>query len=378
MYSEFARKRTEAIAANSPASYFCMVFFKRFIPLSLMLLVTLPLSAQNAPDTDHDGLNDALEQRLLVQFAPEFRIGQHDCSNVPATFTPGLAVPTVQAEDRTIYGQVFVSKNSTPVNPSVEIHYYHLWKTDCGPHGHALDAEHVATLVHADRAQLDDAKWKADYWYAAAHEDTVCDVSQITRARTLQAEDHGAKVWISPGKHASYLNETLCRAGCGADHCLQMTELHAEKIVNLGEVGAPMNGSLFISSKQWPLVAKMTVSNFPGTSLERVNGLPETDIAWVHPGSHPTQQIIAISGHTEQHIASAGSSVNSHTGDALDSADGHTGVAISLAADQTGNALQKSFHKTVHALSSAAKHTGDALHVTENADAGKAKTETPH
>ena len=43
------------------------------------------------------------------------------------------------------------------------------------------------------RASDADVKWKAVYWYAAAHENTVCDVSQIARAKTLHAEEHGRK-----------------------------------------------------------------------------------------------------------------------------------------------------------------------------------------
>ena len=332
-----------------------------FVLCTALLAATLPLAAQQSPDTDHDGLSDALEQRLLVQFAPDFWIGQHDCSTLPALFTPGVAVPTVQAQDGTIYGQVFPLSTSTAAHPAVEIHFYHLWRTDCGPHGHWLDTEHVAALVQPDSPDLDTAHWSADDWYAAAHEDTVCDVSQITRASTLHAVHHGPRVWISPGKHASYLNEALCYAGCGADHCLRMTELHVARIVNLGEVGAPMNRSTFITSRQWPLAAKMRTTNFAATPLARLNALPDNDIAWYAPQHHAEQQIISVSGHTEQHIANAGTIATSQTDSALDTANGHTGIAISLAADHTGNALQKSYRKTWHALGSAARHTGDAL-----------------
>ena len=109
--------------------------------------------------------------------------------------------------------------------PEVELHYYHLWRRDCGEHGHPLDAEHVAVLVQASRGRSGRAAWRALYWYAAAHEQTVCDVSQIARASTLHAEDKGAKVWVSPGKHASYLDERLCNRGCGADRCEAMVPL---------------------------------------------------------------------------------------------------------------------------------------------------------
>jgi len=338
---------------------------------AIALCTTTAFCQQSAPDTDHDGLNDALEQRLLQQFLPAFHIGLHDCSALPAEFLPGVPTPTVESEDGTVYGQVFLTKSSTHEHPVAEIHYYHLWRTDCGAHGHPLDTEHVATLVHADSSDLDTARWQSNYWFAAAHENTVCDVSQIARASTLHAEEHGAAVWISPGKHASYLNETLCRAGCGNDRCNDMTPLHVTHLINLGEQGAPMNGSVFIASHQWPLEAKMSSSNFPAEPLDRLNRLPNTDIAWYHSGRHPAQGVIAISSHTQQHIANAGT----HTTTALDTAGANTDSTISVAKENTGNALAKSYRKTTHALGSAARHTGDALHVTEKKTPPESKPE---
>jgi hypothetical protein len=300
-------------------------------------------------DTDHDGLSDALEQTLLLQFQPEFQVGRLDCSNLPAEFAPDIAKPTVKLEDGTIYGQAFLSKLSTKDAPMAELHFYHLWKIDCGEHGHPLDTEHVAVLVRASSADLPSAHWHALYWYAAAHENTVCDVSQIARASTLDAVDHGAKVWISPGKHASYLNKTLCQRGCGADRCESMVPLVVSKIVNLGEVGHPMNGSTFLASTEWPLEGKMMSTNFPAEPLTRLDRMPATDIAWFNPGRHPAQQIISISALTGGKIANSG---------------GDTTAAINLAEDSTGNALHKSYRKTKHALGKSAQNVGKALHIT--------------
>jgi hypothetical protein len=322
-------------------------------------------------DSDHDGLSDALEQRLLVQFAPRFMVGEHDCSIIPAEFKPEIQTPEVEAENGTIYGQVFPSKNVGNPSLLVEIHYYHLWRKDCGGHGHPLDTEHVAVLVRASATDLAAATWKAVYWYAAAHENTVCDVSQIARAATLHAEDHGATVWISPGKHASYLNEMLCRRGCGADRCENMVPLQSTALINLGEPNHPMNGSLFISSPEWPLIAKMSASNFLEAPLARLNQLPDTDIAWFNPGRHPAQGVIARSSSTEQAIAGGGrntttaiSLAGNSTGSALTTAGSSMGEAISTANDSTGNALQKSYRWTRHALGASARHVGTTLHVT--------------
>jgi hypothetical protein len=347
---------------------------------SLLLAYTPLFGQQAAPhpqshaDSDRDGLSDALEQRLLNQFMPRFMVGAHDCSIRPAEFKPGIAIPDVEADNGTIYGQAFPSKDADDGPMLAELHYYHLWRKDCGGHGHPLDTEHVAVLVRASDTDLSSATWKAVYWYAAAHENTVCDVSQIARASTLHAEDHGATVWISPGKHASYLNETLCQRGCGADRCEHMTPLSpataSPAVINLGEPGSPMNGSLFIASAAWPLQAKMSASNFPPAPISRLEELPETDIAWFNPGRHPTQGVIAKSSATEQALAnsshdtvSAISVAGSSTGDAISTAGDSTNGAISTAGDSTGNALQKSYRKTRHALGASAKQVGKALHL---------------
>ncbi len=330
-----------------------LVFAVLVIAPGVSVAQGLPADDAAAVDSDRDGLSDELEQALLMQFAPRFLVGEHDCSDVPALFEAGVVQPTVEREDGTIYGQAFLSKSSSTDAPVVELHFYHLWRWDCGGHGHPLDTEHVAVLVRGSSGDLATARWRALYWYAAAHEKTVCDVSQIARASTLDAVDHGAKVWISPGKHASYLNETLCQSGCGADRCEAMVPLAAGPIVNLGEVGRPMNGSMFIASEAWPLEGKMMATNFPVGVVARLNSMPETEIAWFNAGRHPAQGVIAVSASTEDAIANSGE---------------NTTAAIDLAGDSTGNALQKSYEKTKHALGKSIRSVGDALGVTSKPD----------
>ncbi len=300
-----------------------------------------------AIDSDHDGLSDDLEQALLNQFKPVFMVSVKDCSDVPAEFMSGDRNPMVRAEDATIYGQVFPEKSErvTP-GPTVEIHYYHLWKKDCGRMGHALDTEHVAVLIRPSDPESVSAKWKATYWYAAAHEDTVCDASQISRASTLHAEDHGATVWISSGKHASFLNEELCRRGCGGDICEKMAPLAVSKIVNLGERGMPMNGAVWISSSRWPLTTKMARTDFQPAAVTRLERLSDSDIAWVNPAKRPAQSTIA-----------AGDS----TIDALVASNQNTDTAISTAGGATGNALDKTYGNVKHALGASVHNVGKFL-----------------
>ena len=302
-------------------------------------------------DSDGDGLSDALEQRLLEQFVPAFKIGAHDCAVQPAEFAPNLKLARVQAENGTIYGQAFPVRTASGAR-EVELHFYHLWSYDCGPHGHPLDAEHVAVLVRASGE-----KWKALYWYAAAHEQTVCDVSQIARASTLHAESKGASVWVSPDKHASYLDARLCSAGCGADRCVQMMPLSIERVVNLGEVGHSMNGAEFVRAQGWMLTQKMQQSNFPGEPIMRLEQLPETEIAWFHPGRHPMQGVIGISAATEGAIGKGGSETTESLGKATES----TSDAISVAGESTGGALGTSYRKTTHALGKSVEAVGKAI-----------------
>jgi len=133
-----------------------------------LVLALAPLGAQQpnqvsqSPiDSDHDGLSDRLEQRLLDQFVPNFMVGEHDCSISPAEFEPGVQTPKVMADNGTICGQVFPAKDPTDRSTTAEIHYYHLWRKDCDSHVHPLDTEHVAVLVRASDQHLNTATWKA-------------------------------------------------------------------------------------------------------------------------------------------------------------------------------------------------------------------------
>ena len=105
-------------------------------------------------DSDGDGFTDSLEQSLLTQFSPRFYIGQQECAGLPAAFQPSLLEPTPQAEDGTVYGQVFPVKIAGATGPMAEIHFYDLWSRDCGAHGHPFDAEHVAVLVAGLRVPI--------------------------------------------------------------------------------------------------------------------------------------------------------------------------------------------------------------------------------
>ena len=320
------------------AGLFCCV-------LSLAPAQTLPPDA--SPDSDHDGLSDVVEDALLAQFAPRFQVSDDDCSLRPAQFVPFVSNPQVQQENGTIYGEAF------PVagNPGwVELHYYHLWRRDCGAIGHPLDAEHVSALVVRD----DSSNAKALYWYAAAHENTLCDASQIARAVTVDGELHGPPVWISRGKHASFLSDAICAHGCGGDKCVAMQPLATTGIINLGERSNAMNGATWAASAQWPLAAKMSRNDFSDDRTARADCLPVTSIAWANPERRPVKATIKVSNH-----ALGGTAEGFHSADiALDQAGSNTEDALNNASTATGNGLAKSAHGVKKALRATARKLG--------------------
>lgn len=324
----------------------------------LVVLFCATAGAAKAPadrDSDGDGLPDGLEGRLLRQFQPTWMISKQDCSDEPAKFEAATAVPTAIADDGTIYGQAFPHRGS---KDEVELHFYHLWRLDCGEMGHPLDAEHVSVLVQ--RRTAGDAvgsEWIARYWYAAAHEDTVCDASQMSRASTLEAEEHGATVWISPGKHASFLNGELCSHGCGGDRCTEMREMKSSDVMNLGELRHPANGAIWAASPRWPLAEKMRRTDFTGPRVHRLERLPETDIAWANPGKRPAQAAIYGGNSALNGIATGGRSTDT----ALVLAHDSTGRALGRAEGRTGDAVKKSWHSVIRAVGGAAKATGQAV-----------------
>ena len=260
-------------------------------------------------DQDHDGLSDEFEQSLLTQFAPVFHISANDCAGLPAEFVPDSLRPVPAAVNGTIYGQVFRR------GPYLEIHYYHLWARDCGSLGHTLDAEHVSGLLSGDENP------RALYWFAAAHQATVCELNSASSAAALHAEEHGPEVWISAGKHASFLTSDLCGRGCGADSCKLTKRLEPARLINIGEPGAPMNGAVWVNSPAWPMASKMT-SDFDAARIEALKA-SGGELILFQP-SPSTQAVISSVGAGPRYTAGALDTAGSHTDSALDTAERQT------------------------------------------------------
>ena len=320
----------------------------------LLCFAVAALTAQSGvPDSDRDGLSDADEAELLEQFAPHFMVSADDCSHLPARFTPLVVTPTPEADDGTLYGQATPHSGYPGQAREVELHFYHLWRTDCGQMGHVLDAEHVSALVERGR----DAQWRAVYWYAAAHEDTVCDASQIVRASTLNAELRGPEIWISRGKHASFFTEALCMHGCGGDRCTAMQSVAVTAPINIGERAAPMNGAVWLDAPAWPLAIKAGRSDFTEVRTARLGQLPATDIAWANPDKRPVQAII-LGGND---ALGGGATGFRATNTALVVADTHTSNALERARSSTGHALAKTYRGVKKFLGTGAPKTAEAV-----------------
>ncbi len=248
---------------------------------------------------------------VLEQFRPVFRISAADCDVAPAAFDESAAHPKVVARDGTIYASALQKKADW-----LEVHYYHLWARDCGKGGHALDAEHVSGLL-----QRVNGEWKAVYWYAAAHEDTPCDVSMAGRASFLDAERRGPYVWVSHGKHASYLSDGSCRAGCGADSCERTKELVARPLVLLNSEAA------WVRSSRWPLRLKME-SDFNEALLAALAAPDLNKLVAAKPYLKPAQKFLG-----------AGNTGIDATGGAVGTGAKHTDGSLALATKKTGGAL---------------------------------------
>jgi len=353
-----------------------MAYCKHLAAAAFLLMMAVAAAAQtSAPvrtdDSDGDGLSDELEQAILQRFQPGFIIAKDDCSNAPTAFAPDVSEPTpLPQTDGTIYGQVtpgqvFPAKGAGSAGAPeqsalIEVRYYHLWARDCGQRGHLLDAERVSALLRPappegnnDSTLADD--WKALYWFSSAHEGTVCDSSRIHTAASLQAETAGPRVWISKGKHASYLELARCSQGCKADKCADDAELvtstststsmsASRPVINLGEPGRVMNGATWAGAASWQLSAKMQKSDFLPADLDLLSSaLSSGEATSLAVGPRPMtgfQTAVAIASEPPQ-----------KTGMALDMASHHTDSAIQIGAKHVRRSLKRAFTSTVDFVS---------------------------
>lgn len=278
-----------------------------------------------ASDADGDGLDDAWEQQIIERFAPRFILSEGECDQLPAEFAPNEPHPRAVARNGVIYAKATPWTGQAGV--WVEIHYYHLWANDCGRLPHPLDVERVSVLLAGPGMHAPADEWRAVYWFAAAHEGTVCDGAHGARAEWLQAETGGPTVWVSRGKHASYLARSRCGKGCGGDQCVpQRSALPILKLINVGEPDAPLNGALWTASPEWDMRAKMA-TDFTPAVVARLREWDKKKAASMHNGVVPLQSVILGGEQTLRGLETAGN---------------HTDSALGKAAESTGSSLKKS------------------------------------
>ena len=303
---------------------------KHTLGMIALFVVCFMSRAVAQPDTDHDGLTDTVEQQLLEQYRPTFMISRADCAGLPARIKPGQIEPEIQVADGTIYGQVFPSRTT---KGAVEIHYYTLWTRDCGRLSHPFDVEHVAALVNTNGSDS-----KALFWYAGAHEDTVCDISSAARAETIDGKNRGPKVWSSSGKHALYLRQEMCQSGCGADSCVGGLELARKgPVINLGEPKVPASDLLWVDSPGWRLSQKMD-ADFTADMIATLESSPADSVITVKGRS-------AVRGTIQgsNKVLDRATSGANGTGAALGTANNDTSSGLAKATRATGRSLKRAW-----------------------------------
>lgn len=309
--------------------------------LSVLLIIIAAAGAvqaaqptPTADDQDGDGLSDRFESDLLTRFAPTFRTVTNDCAGAPVEFAAGSPLPRATGVFGRIYGQAFPVAFQGRNGSFVELHYYHLWDRDCGRRGHPLDVEHVAALLRSDQATDPPEVWSAVYWYAAAHEATACDAGNGAIAARINADRNGPEVWVSRGKHASYLSPELCGSGCGSDSCESTAPVRRTALINIGERGAPMNGAVWIDSPAWRLNAKMG-SQFTPEVIAAIEASPDAPTSL--RSRTRMQSVIAAGNASADGIATG----RRDTGDALATADEHTGRALDKGVSSVKGSLKR-------------------------------------
>jgi hypothetical protein len=321
--------------------------FKTLLLSGVLLLELGLLGTARASwsDADGDGVSDVLEQALVVRFAPQFWLDENECAGRPAEFRTHSSVPQALARNGAIYTRVSPSAAMGHDRVALTVSYFHLWDQDCGPLSpHPLDVEHITALVVAPSMTSSIDAWVARYWYAAAHEDTICDTSNAARAKVIDAVTSGPDVWIANGKHASYLSRDLCsQRGCGVDACANMVAMNAGPLISLGEADAPANGAAWIASEDWALASKLR-ADFDPRLVARLDTSDAGVVARANGQWRPQHYSLSIGsdilgalGIAEGRLQEA----DKKTGNALDKGFLAIGGALGVAVRAVGSTLQE-------------------------------------
>jgi len=139
----------------------------------------------------------------------------------------------------------------------------------------------------------------------------------------------------------------MCGHGCGADSCEDDIELVRNgPVINLGELNASANGSLWIASPAWLLSAKMH-SDFSADVIARLDATSGDTVTTLR-GSSSVRGTIQGS---DAVLGGAGTGAQ-HTSAALDTANGHTSRSLGKAMKATRRSLKRAWNAVFHTASS--------------------------
>jgi hypothetical protein len=111
-----------------------------------------------------------------------------------------------------------------------------------------------------------------------------------------------------------------------------------------------VNGAVWMSSTRWPLKDKLGRSDFLTVRVDRLQRLPDTDIAWANPAKRPAQAAI-LGGNSTINGAMTGATAGGNAaGEALASTGRSTDSALTVTANKTSGALGTATRNTGHAL----------------------------
>jgi hypothetical protein len=111
-----------------------------------------------------------------------------------------------------------------------------------------------------------------------------------------------------------------------------------------------VNGAVWMSSTRWPLKDKLGRSDFLTVRVDRLQRLPDTDIAWANPAKRPAQAAILGGNSTINGAVTGTTAGGSAAAEALTTTGRSTDTALTVAADKTSSALGTATRNTGHAL----------------------------
>jgi len=142
----------------------------------------------------------------------------------------------------------------------------------------------------------------------------------------------------------------MCKSGCGADSCDGNVELeHTGPVVNLGELDAPVNGSVWISSSSWVLSDRMD-TDFSADVVARLEATP-TDTVVTLRGRSALRGTIQVSDGVLDSAATGAQ----NTEMSLDAANDQTSRGLGKASRSTRRSLIRAW-KAVFGSKEASKH----------------------